>query len=319
MTSASMTTHRCIRIALAVTTLGASLAGCGLHGRPKVARKQQDAAQGSEAVRDATLPPGEATDQSAGVQIVAPGIVEPWGGQVELSAHEPGWIDRILVKEGEVVRRGQLLAVLDAEPQRHAVELARADLGQAQARAGFARAQAGRLGRLHEDGTVSDNDAERAATDALVENAEAEGAEARLRLAQAGLESRRIASPRSGTVLLSRFHPGEFYQPGAGPLFVLGDMTRLQVRLEVDEVDASELSVGAPCVLVSDGGVPLAQGKIVRLAPKMGRRRLPIESPTARADVRIREAFVEIPSTAALVPGQRVWGHTPRVNPRTRT
>jgi len=314
-----MTTHRWIPTTLAMMALGASLAGCGLHGRPKVARKQRDGAQESAALRDATLPPGEVTDQSAAVQIVAPGIVEPWGGQVELSAHEPGWIDRILVKEGDVVRRGQLLAALDAEPQRHAVELAGAELAEAQARADFARAEAGRLGQLHEDGTISDNDAERAATEALVQKAEAEGAGARLRLAQASLESRRIAAPRSGTVLLSRFHPGEFYQPGAGPLFVLGDMTRLQVRLEVDEIDASELSVGAPCALVSDGGVPLAQGKIVRVAPKMGRRGLPLESPTARADVRIREAFVEIPSTAALVPGQRVWGHTPRVNQRTRT
>ena len=55
----------------------------------------------------------------------------------------------------------------------------------------------------------------------------------------------------------------------------------------------------------------LGLGEVPRLvedpAQQMGRRGLPIESPTARADVRIREAFVEIPSTAALVPGQRVF------------
>lgn len=43
-------------------------------------------------------------------------------------------------------------------------------------------------------------------------------------------------------------------------------------------------------------------------------RGLPIESPIARADVRVREVFVEVPATNALIPGQRVWGHTtPRV------
>jgi hypothetical protein len=43
----------------------------------------------------------------------------------------------------------------------------------------------------------------------------------------------------------------------------------------------------------------------------MGRRGLAIESPTARADVRVREVFVEAPtpSSSLLIPGQRVWGH----------
>jgi hypothetical protein len=41
----------------------------------------------------------------------------------------------------------------------------------------------------------------------------------------------------------------------------------------------------------------------------MGRRGLAIESPTARADVRVREVFVEAAATSTLVPGQRVWGH----------
>jgi RND family efflux transporter MFP subunit len=292
--------------------LGASLSGCGLHGRPTVERRSSDAASA------ATSRAGAAVTESAGADVVAPGIVEPWGGQVDLSAQEPGWIARILVKEGDVVRAGQLLATLEDGAQRHAVALARAELAEAAARADFARAAAARISRLHADGTVADNDADRAAAEALGQTSAAEGAQARLRLAQAGLERRRITAPSAGTILLSRFHPGEFYNPGAGPLFVLGDMTRLQVRLEVDEIDAHDVQGGAPCALYSDGGGRLAEGTIVRLAPKMGRRALPLESPTARADVRIREIFVAIPATAPLVPGQRVWGHASRSHARTR-
>ena len=97
---------------------------------------------------------------------------------------------------------------------------------------------------------------------------------------------------------------------------MVGDASRLQVRLEVDEIDAHSLEVGAPCTLYSDGEELLARETVVRLAPKMGRRALPLESPTARADVRIREAFVEVRASAALVPGQRVWGHTLRITRR---
>lgn len=302
--------------------LGASLSSCGLHGKPKVERKRHvgpGATAAAPVSRGATPTSVVPASDLAGAAVVAPGIVEPWGGQVDLAAQEPGWIARILVKEGDVVRAGQLLATLEDGSQRHAVELARAELAEATARAGFARAAAARIGRLHADGTVADNEADRATTDALGQTAAVEGAQARLRLAQAALERRRLTAPSAGTILLSRFHPGEFYAPGAGPLFVLGDMTRLQVRLEVDEVDALDVRTGAPCALVSDGAQPLAQGTIIRIAPQMGRRALPLESPTARADVRIREVFVEIPATASLVPGQRVWGHTSRTNLRART
>jgi hypothetical protein len=87
------------------------------------------------------------------------------------------------------------------------------------------------------------------------------------------------------------------------------------VRLEVDEIDALDVRSGARCALVSDDGTPVAEGIVDRLAPRMGRRRLSLESPTARADVRVREVFVEVVSGGPLVPGQRVWGHAARAAP----
>jgi hypothetical protein len=53
---------------------------------------------------------------------------------------------------------------------------------------------------------------------------------------------------------------------------VLGDLTRLVVRLEVDEIDAQDVSAGSACALFSDGGLRLTEGAVVMLAPKMCRR-----------------------------------------------
>lgn len=358
---------------LAVIALGTLASGCGLHGKPKVDRSRTlgRGAAAAAAAHGATPASRGVAEASMAADVVAPGIVEPWGGSVDLSAHESGWIARILVKEGDIVREGQPLAALEDEAQRQSVALARADLSEAEAallkvergasveelrqaqadyegavaRAGFARAAAVRTGQLHVDGTVPDNEADRASAEAASQAAAAERAAARLQeirrgaevedrsaararvaaararlgLAEAALARRRVAAPRTGSVLLSRFHPGEFYAPGTEPLMVLGDLSRLQVRLEVDEIDAPDVRVGSPCALVSDGGQPLGQGTIVRVAPQMGRRALPLESPTARADVRVREVFVEASAAAPLVPGQRVWGHTSRITMRTRT
>jgi multidrug resistance efflux pump len=218
------------------------------------------------------------------------------------------------------------------------LQQAQAEYDAAAARDAYARAAATRVSRLHDEHVVSDLELDRVTADAREQSAVVERASARLvelkrgeraevrqaagarllaararvHVAEASLSRRRIAASAAGTVLLSRFHAGEFYTPGAGPLFVLGDMTRLQVRLEVDEIDASVPSPGRSCAVYSDAGIRLAEGTIVRLAPKMGRRALPLESPTARMDVRIREVFVQVPLTSNLIPNQRVWGHVSR-------
>lgn len=359
-----MRSDRIVWMSLAVLAFAAPLPGCGLHGKPVVERK---AARGTAPAAQLAARAGSGERVPRPVdpdQVVAPGIVESWGGDVQLSAQESGWIGQVLVQEGEAVRAGQLLATLDDAAQRRAVELAAADLAEAEAallrlergatadelrqvqadreaaaaRAELAHAQAARAARLGEGGFVAAAETERASAEARVQAALAERAEARLhelrrgarpedrsaararvaaararlRLAEANLERRRIAAPQAGTVLVSRFHAGEFYNAGAGPLLVLGDTARLQVRLEVDELDAPAVAGGAGCALTSDAGAHLGNGSVFRIASRMGRRGLPIESPTSRQDVRVREVFVEVPASTGLVPGQRVWGHLSR-------
>jgi HlyD family secretion protein len=357
-----MKSGRRVHPSLAALAVAASLSGCGLHGKPTVERK-------------AAAPPGSAASAPAAraeavdpARVIAPGIVESWGGDTQLSAKEPGWIAEVLVREGERVRPGQVLVVLDDAPQRRAVELARADVAEADAalarieagstaeelrravadrdaaaaRAELARSEAARTARLVDAKAVATAEAERTSADARALAALAAGAQARLEelergaraedrraayaraaaararfhMAEAALERRRVVAPGAGTVLVSRAHAGEFYAAGAaaaGPLLVLGDTTRLQVRLEVDEIDAFAVAGDAATAIFSDGGARIAEGTVFRIAPRMGRKGLPIESPTARQDVRVREVFVEVPASSGLVPGQRVWGHVSRL------
>jgi multidrug resistance efflux pump len=367
---------------LGVLALGAAPLGCGLHGKPTVARKERSAAPESQARSAAPKSddekekgklaarpeaPKAPQERVEADQVVAPGIVEPWGDPIELSAQESGWIEAIQIAEGHAVERGQVLAQLEDSSQRHGLELARAEVDDAaaalaklengataeelqQARAQrdaavvrqrLARSEAARSAQLHESGAAPDADADKATAEAQSSAALAEVAEARVRelergaraedragararlaaakarlaLAEAALARRKVLAPGRSTVLLSRFHAGEFYDSSRGPLFTLGDVSRLQVRLEVDEIDALAIEPGAHAALYSDAGDLLGRGTVVRLAPKMGRRALPIESPTARADVRVREVFVEVPATPRLLSGQRVWGHADRRPP----
>jgi multidrug efflux pump subunit AcrA (membrane-fusion protein) len=334
--------------------------GCGLHGKPTIDRSK---ALGHAPVATATASP----DVAEPATVVAPGIVEAWGGNIELSPMESGWIAKILVTEGQQVKAGDTLAELDGARERAAVDLARADLAEAEAtlaktmrgataeqlrqargeadasraRADLAQRDADRSIKLGRDSSLAPSEVDRASAEAQVQTAVARtsaarlaelergarsedraaigdrvaAARARLALAEANLARRQVTAPLTGVVLLSRFHVGEFYGVGTSPLFVVGDTTKLQVRLEVDEVDAFRIRDGARSVLYADDNHRLGEGNIFRIAPQMGRRGLAIESLTARADVRVREVFVDTPASTALVPGQRVWGHITPADP----
>ena len=212
----------------------------------------------------------------------------------------------------------------------------KADYEAAETDALLAASERERAARLHEASAITTADMERATAkarvqaavlsaadarrSAMIRGARAEdrsiarqqlaAARARLRQAQRALERRHILAPIAGTVLVSRFHVGEFFPVGSVPFFVLGDTSRFQVRLEVDEIDSPRVVLGAPCSIHLDDHRRVADGRIVRVAPTMGRRSLSTETPTDRNDVRVREVFVEVPGSAPLVPGQRVWGRT---------
>jgi multidrug resistance efflux pump len=133
-------------------------------------------------------------------------------------------------------------------------------------------------------------------------------AEAQLDQAKDRLERRRIVAPVNATVLWSRYRVGESYSPQKQGLFVLGDLTRYQIRVEVDELDVSRVALDAFArVRLDSAQAPIAEGRVIAVSPRMGRKSLSTESPNARGDTRIREVLVEIPAKAPLLPGLRVW------------
>ena len=323
-----------------------TLAGCGLHGSSGATH---EAPSGSELVA------GGGPDR-----VAAPGIVEPWDGEVALAPPEAGWIAEIFVHEGERVRRGQTLATLDDAAQRAAVALARSEVAAAEAelrklvrgataeerraarasasadasRAAFARSDASRFERLGERQATPRADVERATAEADAQTAVADASAARLAtiergargedraiararldaaraglgIAEADLARRQVTATVDGVVLVSRFHAGELFS-GTSPMFVLGDLSRLRLRLEIDEIDATRVAVGAATEVLGDDNVPVTTGRVFRIAPRMGRRSLAQENPTSRADTRVREVFVELVASEGVVPGMRLWGY----------
>jgi ABC exporter DevB family membrane fusion protein len=77
--------------------------------------------------------PAAAEGLSPRVAAAGPGLVEALSEEVRVSAQIGGRLERVLVDEGDQVKAGQVLAVIDNRDYRARVESARADLGMREA------------------------------------------------------------------------------------------------------------------------------------------------------------------------------------------
>jgi cobalt-zinc-cadmium efflux system membrane fusion protein len=247
------------------------LAGCG-GGAPKETKdsspgekaveptvgntggKHEEAGAGMLAVdadvlRDLKLTTFPAELRPEGEGITAPGELKVnEQAYAELGAPIPGRIVRLLAAPGQLVRRGQPLAVLQS------VELgqARAQQISSQARAELARKTAARKRELAAERIVSRGELQRA---------EADLAEAEANLAAAGasvsalgvgaspgggdLSGFSLLSPISGTVLERAAIQGQRADPSR-PLFRIADLSHLWLVAQAPERDASRVREGSP-------------------------------------------------------------------------
>jgi RND family efflux transporter MFP subunit len=183
-----------------------------------------------------------------------------------------GRVAEVLVREGQKVKQGDVLARLDETP-------ARLDLQRAEARVATAKARLG----LHRVAAK-----EEAAARAVAE-AEVEEALAVLKKAAYVLDTLTVRAPFDGTVLAVRVEAGSYVNPlafaAAGHVCEIA-RPGLEVEVDVGERDLFRVFPGQPCRIQSDANPKVVyQGKVVRLLPVANR---------AKGSVGVRVA-VEIP------------------------
>ena len=333
---------RLTTLGLALLPLAVS-AGCH-HGRPSPAARRVSPSPVAGPLSIAVVAPGVVEPWGEEVRVAAKEA--GWIAEVRVREGQRVEAGEALARldDGEqaagvalatadVAEREALRLRAERGPIAEEVAQARAERDAAAARSERARADAARFSRLLADGLVARAEGERALKDAEAEAAAAaalearyegvvrgtraedltatarrlEAARARLQAARAALQRRVVTAPTAGTVLWSRYRVGEYYSTDAQALFVLGDVSRLQVRVDVDEIDAQRVEVDAPATIRREGSPEPAPGRVAWLSPRMGRKNLLVETPTARNDVRIREVLVETAAGGGLLPGARVW------------
>jgi RND family efflux transporter MFP subunit len=140
---------------------------------------------------------------------------------VEVRARVGGYISGVHFRDGDYVRRGQLLFTLDPRPAQAALASARAQLSQAQAQLTLAPSELARAETLLESQAVSQAEVDTRRGALQTAQAAIAAANANVRARQLDLEFTRVTAPISGRVSDRRVDAGNLVAGGSSAADVL--------------------------------------------------------------------------------------------------
>lgn len=252
---------------------------------------------------------------------IANGKVDVEGGVISVAARRSGVVSEVLVQEGDVVKKGQILARQEDQDTLLAVNSARANVAQAQSQMALtqvniatAQREYERLAKLAPENFVAQQKLDQAKDQIATakatlgtQQAAVATAQAQLAQAQYNEELTYIRAPLDGKIIRRYANPGA----GASTLNV-SNMFDLEpaiphiVRAEIIESSIPLVYVGQGIELVSeDAQDKVYTGEVLRIAPTFGARKLMSDSQNEATDQRVVEVVVTADKAPFLI-GQRV-------------
>lgn len=197
---------------------------------------------GASASAPAAVPPAPAVD----VVVVQPQQIRSWANfsgrlsPVESAAIKPlvsGTIQQVLFKDGQQVKKGQELFVIDPRPHQASVQRAQAQLATAQSRAKLARDELSRSQQLITAKLVSQSIYDSALSSDQVAQSAVQEADAALSQAKLNLEYAHISAPISGRISRAELTVGNVVEagPNAPQLAQIVASDKLYAEFNVDE------------------------------------------------------------------------------------
>jgi membrane fusion protein (multidrug efflux system) len=150
-----------------------------------------------------------------------PGIVEEWE-RLDILAEVRGMIKAVKVEEGQRVKKGDVVALIDSRDYKNTLNRIRASYN-------LALANQQRLSQLHEQGIVPQAEFDKA-------EAEVEALAAELEIAKLQLERCRITAPITGVINDLPAKEGLYLSVG-DPLATIFEIDRLKVIVGIPEAD----------------------------------------------------------------------------------
>lgn len=210
--------------------------------------------------------------------------------RIEVTSRMSGYIHELLVREGDRVRRGQIIARLDGADVEGSIRQSRAGVGAASSALADAQIDFERFQRMYERASVSENEWRkvRLKRDAARESLnQAQAAQDTANAQRAYVD---IRSPDDGVVVARLKQAGDLAAPGA-PMLTLEVGRALLFETSVSEAHVAAIAVGSRARVKIDALTQVFEGTVSRVVPS--------GDPVTRSYL----VKVALPETAGLMPG----------------
>ncbi len=217
------------------------------------------------------------------------GAVQPW---VEASVgpqYISAYVATVLVRPGDPVKRGDVLATLDCSNPNAATRAVEMQARAADARGRAAADEAARLSTMLDGGFVAPNEVEQKSAVSMAEAAQLLESQANVVKTSLDVRDCVLHAPFDGEIGTRSFDPGAFVHPGAAIVSVV-DRDTMRVTVDASEKDFGAL---APKTVVQID--LLATG--TRVSAPISRR-----APSADPKTRTIHFEVDVPNPARLYP-----------------
>ena len=183
-----------------------------------------------------------------------------------------GELREVRVREGEAVRRGQVLATIDSTELDARLAEKRAALAAARAQRDLARKNWAMNEQLLRQNFISRNAADTVASALAVGDANVGAAEAQVSLARKALADAMLTAPMAGVVAERFSEPGEKLPVDARVLSLV-DLSRMELEADVPASDIGSVRVGGRVEFLVEGiqGRPF-EGRVERINPSADQR-----------------------------------------------
>jgi len=199
----------------------------------------------------------------------------------QLASQVMGTIRRVNAREGDHVRRGEMLVSIDEAQQQAAYAEAKASLQASQesiaaAEADYVLAETTlkRYQMLYDKSSLSPQEYDEVKTRLTSAVARRGAAHANLTQSQArvieartAMDFTRVLAPFDGVVTSKFAEPGAMAMPGV-PMLIVEDPSRFRLEVQVDESQITAAKFGEPVSTTIDGlGSQPIQGKVTQIVP----------------------------------------------------
>jgi RND family efflux transporter MFP subunit len=199
------------------------------------------------------------------IRLTANGNVAAWQEAIISSESNGLRLSDVKVNVGDVVTKGEVLAVFAPETPQAEVAQAKAALREAEAAAAEAKANAERARSIQDTGALSAQQISQYTTAEATAQARADSAKAMLASAELRLRYTRVVAPDAGVISARSATVGAVAGPGT-ELFRMIRQGRLEWRAEVTAADLRNVKIGGNAVVKAANGSELT-GKVRMVAP----------------------------------------------------